>query len=310
NPRLTFGILELYDGVGFIAIIIGLFGIAEVLKRLDDKKSGEDFNTSNLEVQGIFKNIRGMKKNFFPAIRGSIIGFLIGVLPGAGATTATFLTYVVEKKLSKTPEKFGTGVDHGISSPEASNNAAEAGSFVPLFSLGIPGSATSAVLLGALIMFGMQPGPSLFENSGPVIWAAIASILLGNIILLILNVGLIPMFIFLIKKSEIYILPIITVFSVVGIYNYYNNMFSVGIMIIFGILGYFMKKFDFPLTPFVLALVLGPLLEKYLRQALVLSNNNMNVFFTSPISAIFLIVTFIFLLIPVFRFLKYKNISK
>ncbi|MGM8365210.1 tripartite tricarboxylate transporter permease [Virgibacillus sp. W0181] len=309
--RLTFGIPELMDGVGFIAIVIGLFGISEVLVRLDSYQQGVSKSDQvETKVEGMFHNIGGVVKNTVSIVRGSIIGFIIGILPGAGATTATFVSYGAEKKLSKTPDKFGTGVEQGLSGPEASNNAAEAGTFVPLFSLGIPGSATGAILLGALIMYGLQPGPLLFENSGPIVWGAIASILVANVILLFLNVGLIPMFTFLIKKSEVYLVPIITIFSVVGIYMYYNNLFSVGVMIIFGIFGYLMRKFNIPVTPFILALVLGPLLEKSFRQSLIKSHNSLDIFFTRPISASLIIITILILAFPLLKMMKNKMFNK
>lgn len=307
ESRLTFGFPELMDGIGFIAIVIGLFGISEVLIRLDNKHSGGTINPADTKVTGLFKNLNGFTKNIFSIIRGSIIGFFVGVLPGAGATTATFLAYGAEKKISKETEKFGTGVEQGLSGPEASNNAAEAGSFVPLFSLGIPGSATGAILLGALIMYGLQPGPLLFENSGNIVWGAIASILIGNIMLLVLNIGLIPMFTYLISKAENYLIPIISIFSVVGVYIYYNNMFSVGIMIAFGVIGYLMRKFDFPLTPFILAVVLGTMLEKSFRQSLIISHNSLDIFFTRPISAFLIIITIIIVLSPFLNLIKVKK---
>lgn len=303
--RLTFGIPELFDGVGFIAIVIGLFGISEVLIRLDNNQTGESINFSNKNaLESLFESLKSLTSNIFAIIRGSIMGFFIGILPGAGATTATFVSYGIEKKFSKEPEKFGTGIEQGLSGPEASNNAAEAGSFVPLLSLGIPGSATGAILLGALIMYGLQPGPLLFEASGDIVWGAIASILIGNIMLLILNLSLIPMFSYLIEVGEKYIIPIITIFSVIGIYTYFNNMFSVGVMILFGILGYIMRKFNFPLTPFILALVLGPMLEKNFRQSMLLSHNSLDIFITRPISAFFVVITIIIVISPLFNKIK------
>lgn len=234
-------------------------------------------------------------------IRGSILGFFIGVLPGAGATIATFLTYDMEKKLSKEPEKFGKGASKGLSGPEAANNATVGGALIPLFSLGIPGSGTTAILLGALMMLGLQPGPLMFETSGNIIWAAIAGLFLANVLLLILNTAFVPLFAIAVQKAEPYLGPIIAAFCIIGAYMLNNSLFDVGLMITFGILGYILRKFGFPLAPLVLAVILGPILEDNFRQSLMMSGNEISIFYTRPITLTIFIITLIIVMLPIVR---------
>jgi putative tricarboxylic transport membrane protein len=239
-----------------------------------------------------------MINNAGSIFRGSVIGFIVGVLPGAGSTIATFISYDVEKKLSKNPEKFGSGVDQGLSAPEAANNASIGGALVPLFSMGIPGSGTTAILLGALIILGLQPGPLMFERSGDLIWATIAGLMFANLLLLILNTAFVPAFTTLIQKALPYLNPLIAALCIIGTYLFRNSFFDVGLMIIFGILGYFMKKYEFPLAVLILSLVLGEMLEVNFRQALLISQNDLSIFFTRPISLIFILLSIGILLYP------------
>lgn len=300
QERFTFGVLELWDGIGFVVIAVGLFGLSEVFIRME---KNVDINKikSKLPFSDLFPKISEMMKDFWTIIRCSIVGFLIGVLPGAGATIATFITYDMEKKLSKKPEEFGKGASKGVSGPEAANNATVGGALIPLFSLGIPGSGTAAILLGALMMLGLQPGPLMFEKSGDIIWAAIAGLFLANFLLLILNTAFVPVFTIMIHKADAYLGPIIAVLCIVGTYMLENSMFDVGAMILFGFIGYFLRKYDFPLAPLVLAVILGPMMETNFRQSLMMSSNDMSIFFTRPISLSLLVISLIILLLPLIK---------
>ncbi len=305
TERFTFGFLELWKGIDFVVIAVGMFGLSEVFIRMEQKV---DFNRvkNKIPFWDLFPKISELLKDTWAIIRGSILGFLIGVLPGAGATIATFLTYDIEKKISKNKEEFGKGASKGLSAPEAANNATVGGALIPLFSLGIPGSGTTAILLGALMMLGLQPGPLIFEKSGDIVWAAIAGLFLANFLLLILNTAFVPMFTILIQKAETYLGPVIAVLCIIGTYMLNNSMFDVGLMILFGIFGYFLRKFDFPLAPLILAVILGPILEENLRQTLMMSSNSISIFFTRPISLFLLIISFLILLLPIVRKIRKK----
>jgi len=211
------------------------------------------------------------------------------------------MSYDLEKKISKTPEKFGKGVDQGLSSPEAANNASMGGSLVPLFSLGIPGSGTAAILLGALIMLGLQPGPLMFEKSGDIIWALIAGLMIANVILLLMNTLLVPMFTIIIEKTDKYLVPIVSVFCFIGVYVISNSLLDVFVMILFGILGYFFIKLRFSLATFILAVILGTMIESNFRRSLIMSNDQLSIFFTRPISLIFMLLTIAALVLPIIR---------
>ena len=223
------------------------------------------------------------------------------MLPGGGATIASFISYAVEKKMSKHPEKFGTGIIEGVAAPEGANNAAAVGHFVTLLALGIPGTATMAIMLGVFLIHGLRPGPLLFETNPDFVWGLIASMYIGNVLLVILNMPLIGIWVSLLRVPYKILMPLIITISSVGIYATENNTFDMWIMLAFGILGYFMRKFDFPAAPVVLALVLGPMVEKSLRQSLSISHGSLAIFFNRPISAVLLFISFISLFVPLFR---------
>jgi putative tricarboxylic transport membrane protein len=223
------------------------------------------------------------------------------VLPGAGATIASFIAYAVEKRVSATPEKFGTGHVEGVAAPEAANNSASAGAMVPLLTLGVPGSGSTAVMLGALMIHGLRPGPLLFQQNPEFVWALIASMYIGNIALLIMNIPLVPMFTAILKIPYPVLAPLIVVVAFIGVYSLENSMFDVVVMLVFGVLGYIFKKFDYPVAPTVLALVLGPLLERSLRQSLAISQNDPMIFVTRPITAVLLLLALLSLTSPLIR---------
>ena len=300
DVRVSYGTFLLWDGVSFVAIAVGLFGISEALALLKERNRPEE-KLPDIKLRELIPGRRDLANNTGSILRGSIIGYVVGVLPGAGATIATFMSYSVEKKLSKTPEKFGNGADQGLSAPEAANNASVGGSLVPLFTLGIPSGAVTAVLLGALITVGLQPGPRMMQTSGDIIWATIASLFLANAMLLVFNTAFVPAFTMLIRWCQPYLISFITVLCVIGVYFYNFQFFDVGVMLGFGILGYFMRIYNYPLAPLILAVVLGPLLETNLRQSLLLSANSVDIFYTRPITVTLLALTVLVLVLPLLR---------
>jgi putative tricarboxylic transport membrane protein len=250
------------------------------------------------KIGRILPTKKDMKDSAGPIARGSILGFFIGILPGAGATIASSFSYVLEKKLSKNPEKFGKGAIEGVAAPETANNSAAGGALIPLLTLGIPGSGTTAILMGAFIMYNITPGPLLFQNHPNVVWGLIASMFVGNLMLLILNLPLVKVFAKLVDTPTKYLLPLIIAFSVFGVYAVQFTTFDLMLLLICGVLGYLLAKNDFPLPPLVLALVLGPMLENNMMRALTLSNGDYMIFLQKPVSAVFLILAILWLVIP------------
>lgn len=299
SERLTFGFFELWDGINIAVVGIGLFGISETLFRLEDKRVSD--NKSKFSFSSLFPKVSEVVSNFGAMIRGSFIGFFVGVLPGSGALLATFLSYSTEKKLSKNPELFGKGAPQGLSGPEAANNASVGGALIPTFGLGIPGSASAAVLMGGLLMVGLQPGPLLFVNSSDIVWAAFAGFFIANFLLLILNTAFVPFFAYLIQKLEPYLTPLIATFCFVGVYMINHRLFDIGLMLVFGVLGYFLRKANIPLAPFLFAIILGPMLESNLREALLTTTGSPSIFFVRPVSLFFLVLTIITLVWPIFK---------
>lgn len=279
-PRFTFGFPDLLDGVGLVPVAMGLFGVGEVLLSLE-RESPPVIRTP---MSSLVLTREDLKTITGPILRGTAIGLGLGFIPGVGALVPTFMSYVIEKKVSKTPEKFGTGMIEGVAGPETANNAYANAALIPLFTLGIPGSAVVAVLMGAFMMHGLFPGPFLFVEHPKLVWAVIASLYIGNLILLILNLPLIPIWVSLLRVPYSVLGPLILGFCILGCYSISSSLFDVGLMLIFGIVGYLMKKVDIPLSPAILTLILGPLMDKALRQSLELSGGEFSIFFTRPIS--------------------------
>jgi len=298
SSRFAFGIVELYDGVGIVPVAIGLFGIAEVLLNVEQSME-RTIPTS--KIKNLLPTRRDWAASTPSIIRGSMLGFFLGVLPGGGPLIASFAAYVMEKRLSKEPEKFGTGMIQGVAGPEAANNSATGGGFVPLLTLGIPPNAVMALLLGALIIFGVQPGPKLVEEHPQLFWGVIASMYVGNVMLLILNLPLIGMWIQVLKVPYPILFPLILLFCVIGAYSLNNSVTEVGIMILFGIMGYFLRKLDFEPAPLILALVLGPMMELNFRQSLAMGDGRLVFFFERPISAIIMVIALFLLVMPFIR---------
>jgi putative tricarboxylic transport membrane protein len=300
SPRFIFGSIYLLDGVGFIGVAVGLFALAEVLVNIEEPLK-QVFVKTKLNMRSLFPNLQDWKDSAGALWRGSFLGFFIGVLPGAGATVASFLSYATEKKLSKHPEKFGTGVIEGVAGPEGANNSAAGGAMVPLLTLGIPGSGTTAVLMGALLIHGLRPGPLLFQDHPDVVWGLIASMYIGNVLLLILNLPLVGVWVSFLKVPYRILMPLIVTISAVGVFATDNNIFDMWIMFAFGIVGYLMRKLDFPAAPAVLALVLGPMVERSLRQSLTISHGDLSIFFTRPIAATLTVFALLSLFAPLVR---------
>jgi putative tricarboxylic transport membrane protein len=302
--RFTYRITSLMDGLGLVQIVIGLFGVSEVFLNVEKAFKQEILKT---KIKGLLPNREEWRRSIFPIGRGTIIGFFLGVIPGMSVVIPTFISYTLEKRLSKHPEQFGTGMIEGVAGPEAANNAASSGTLVPMLSLGIPTGAATALLLGALMIHGLRPGPLLMTEAPEVFWGVVASLYVGNVMLLILNLPLIPLWVKILKIPYHYLFPLILLFCIIGSYTTNNNSYDIIIMTLFGVIGYVMKKLDYEAAPLVLALVLGPIMENAVRRSLVISDGDVTVFFTRPISAFFLIAGLVILFSPLF--LKKTRVS-
>ena len=298
TQRYTFGHLELMDGIGFLPVAVGMFGLGAVMTMIEKPVQLQIMKTTLREML-ITK--QDLKDSAMPIVRGSIIGFLVGVLPGAGATIATFLSYTVEKQLSRTPERFGTGMIAGVASPEAANNASTGGAMVPLLTLGIPGSGTTAVLLGVLTLFSLQPGPLLFTKNPDFVWGLIASMYIGNVMLLVLNIAFVPAFVAVLRVPYNLLAALIAIFCLVGVYSVNYSVLDLWLMLGFGLIGYFAQKLDYPLAPLVLALVLGGLMEVSLRQSIKMSQGDLTTFFTRPLAATIMAIVIVIVAWPALR---------
>jgi putative tricarboxylic transport membrane protein len=304
KPRFTLGIKALMDGVGLIPVVMGLFGISEVLINVEEGLSRDVFKA---KISNLLPSLKDWKDSIKPILRGTILGFFLGILPGGGAIVSSFTSYAVEKRFSKYPEKFGTGVIEGVAGPETANNAGSSGAFVPLLTLGIPSNAVMALLLGLLLTHGVQVGPLLLKDHGDIFWGVVISMYIGNVMLLILNLPLIGLWVKILKIPYPILFPLILLFCAIGSYSLNNSTEDVLIMIAFGIFGYLMKKFDFEGAPMILALVLSPMMENAFRQTLLVSQGSFLIFITHPISATLLFVTFILLLYPLIPWFKFRR---
>lgn len=295
--RFTYGTLTLKDGLGIVPIVMGLFGISEVLINVGSPVQRTFMKT---KIKNLFPSLQDWKDSKFPIIRGTLVGFVLGVLPGMGLSSP-FLAYGLEKKLSKHPEKFGTGIIEGVASAETCNNAESQAAFIPMLSLGIPANVIMAMFLGALMVYGITPGPLLLRDHPDLFWGLISSMYIGNAMLLVLNLPLIPVWVQILRIPYSYLFPAILIFCIIGSYSLNNNIGDVIVMAVFGVVGYLMKRFGFEAAPLVLALILGPLLEDNLRQALLISRGSFMVFLTRPISAAFMIVSLAIIVSSVLR---------
>ena len=282
-PRFTFGINELTDGIGIVPLVMGLFGVSEILENLEGNLQREVFKTRIRNLWPSFKDWMDAK---WAIVRGSLIGFVLGVLPGGGAVISTFVAYAVEKKISKNPEKFGKGAIEGVAAPESANNASAGASLIPLLSLGIPPNPIMAIFFSALIIHGIQPGPLLIKQNPDLFWGLVASLYLGNGLLLVLNLPLIGIWVKVLEIPYKVLFPLILLFCLIGVYSMNNLSFDLYVMLFFGVVGWMMRKFGYEGAPLILAYVLGPMLENSLRQSLLISQGSFLIFVTRPISAV------------------------
>ena len=300
-PRYAFGIPEMMDGMDFLPVAIGLFGLGEVLAGAEAAAAGSAILKGRYGLRDVLPGAKDWARSRWAIVRGTVLGFAVGLLPGAGPTVASFLSYTVEKKVSKHPEEFGKGAIEGVAGPESANNSAATGAMVPMLTLGIPGSATTAIMLGGLMMWGLRPGPMLFEKNPEFVWGLIASQYIANIMLLILSTAFIPLFVRALRIPYTVLMPLIIVFCITGAYSLKNSVWDVGQMLTFGVLGYAMKKLDYSPAALVLALVLGPLAERALRQSLIISDAGLGIFFLRPISAVLMLAAIAAAVVPVVR---------
>ncbi len=302
--RFTFNISILIDGVGLVPVAMGLFGISEVLINVELSLKREIFKTT---LKGLLPNFDDLKQCFAPIMRGSVLGFFLGILPGGGGVLSSFTSYAMEKKLSRHPERFGKGAIEAVAGPETANNAATGGAFIPLLTLGIPPNAVMAILLGAMLIYGMQPGPMLIKEHPQLFWGAVTSMYIGNALLLVLNLPLIGIWVKILKIPYSFLFPLLLLFCLVGAYSLNNNTDEVMVMVIFGVVGYFLRKFKYSLAPLVLALVLGPMLEKALRQSLLMGAGSGWIFLSRPISLVTLLICFAMLASSILPSIKKKR---
>jgi putative tricarboxylic transport membrane protein len=300
DARYGFGINEMMDGIDFLPVAIGLFGLGEVLAGAEQTGKMQVVK-GRLRLRDVLPGMADWVRARWAIVRGTVLGFSVGVLPGAGPTVASFLSYTVEKKVSRHPQEFGRGAIEGVAGPESANNAAATAAMVPMLTLGIPGSATTAIMLGGLMMWGLRPGPMLFEKNPQFVWGLIASQYIANVLLLILSTVFIPLFVRAVRIPYSILMPLIVVFCITGAYSLKNNVWDVGQMLVFGVVGYVMKKLGYSPAALVLALVLGPLAERALRQSLIISDAGMGIFFLRPISAVLTIAALAAVAVPVVR---------
>jgi len=305
--RLNFGWMELAEGVGLVPLIMGVFGISEVLINMENPTQQDVYET---KISGLFPSLKDWADAKWPILRGTFLGFFLGVIPGGGPTIAAFASYAIEKRISKHPEKFGTGIIEGVAGPESANNSATAGGFIPLFLIGIPTNGILAMLFSALLIHGLQPGPLLLQQNPEIFWGTVISMYLGNIMLLVLNLPLIGIWVKILRIPYQILFPLILFFCLIGSYSINNNAADVIVMLVFGVVGYFMRKFHYEGAPLILAFILGPMLERSFIQALNMSGGSYKIFFERPVSAVTMIIALSAILsslVPVFYKRSLKN---
>lgn len=306
KERFVFGQMNLVDGLKTVPLLIGILGFCELLNNVASGGGGFTVKEEKFTARQLLLSKEEWRQCLPANIRGTVIGFIVGALPGAGGTIATVLAYGYQKKKTKSPD-FGLGAIDGVAVCESANNASTAGAMGPMLALGIPGSPSAALLMTAFMMFGMTPGPRLFDTNGDLVWALIASMFVGNIFVLLITLNFIPAFLRLISAVQKYLTPLVATLCFIGVYSLYRRAFDIGVMILFAVLGYFLKKFDFPALPLVLGLLLGGTAESALRQALVLSGGSPAIFFTRPIACVMMIISICGFLFPVIKNARAKK---
>lgn len=304
SPRLTFRIQELFDGLSLVPVVMGLFGISEILINIE---KGIRRDIYKQRIENLLPTAKDWAACKWPIVRGSLIGFFFGILPGGGAILSSFASYAIEKKLSRHPEKFGTGMIEGVAAPESANNSATGGAMVPMLTLGIPPNAVLAMLLGALMIHGTPPGPLMMKQHPQLFWGIITSMYFGNAMCLVLNLPLIGIWVKVLKIPYKILFPLILLFCLIGSYTLNNSVVDMVTMMIFGILGYFLRKYDYETAPLALAFVLGPMMEMSLRQSLRMSDGSFRIFLMSPIAATCLLIAMMLLLLPLIPIFRRKR---
>ena len=304
NERFTFGMTNLTAGVELLAVVIGLFGISEILLNVERIVQ----NTLVAErIKKLLPTWSDWKASFAPILRGSGLGFILGIVPGGGPITASFMSYAMERRIAREPERFGKGAIEGVAGPESANNAAVAGSMIPLLSLGIPSNPITALLLGALIIQGIQPGPLFITQRPDLFWGVVAAMYIGNVMLLVLNLPLIGLWVQMLRIPYRFLFPIIVLLAMVGTYSANKNVFDIWVMLGFGVLGWLLRKLEYDIAPFVLAFVLAPLLEQSLRQSMTMSVDGAMILFQRPVSAGLVAASLFLLVLMVIRQFKTKR---
>jgi len=304
NERFTFGITNLTAGVELLSVVIGLFGISEILLNVERIVQ----NTLVAErIRKLLPTWSDWKASFAPILRGSGLGFILGIVPGGGPITASFMSYAIERRIAREPERFGKGAIEGVAGPESANNAAVAGSMIPLLSLGIPSNPITALLLGALIIQGIQPGPLFISQRPDLFWGVVAAMYIGNVMLLVLNLPLIGLWVQMLRIPYRFLFPVIVLLAMVGTYSANKNVFDIWVMLGFGILGWLLRKLEYDIAPFVLAFVLAPLLEQSLRQSMTMSVDGAMILFQRPVSAGLVAASLLLLVLMVIRQFKTKR---
>ena len=285
--RFTFGLPQLADGVNFVALSMGVFGLGEIIRNLEHEHSRE---VGVKSVSGLMLSREDFRRIIAPVLRGTGLGTILGILPGGGATLSSFAAYTLEKKISRNSQDFGKGAIEGVAAPEAANNAGAQTSFIPMLTLGIPSNPVMALMIGALIIQGITPGPNVVTDDPSLFWGLIVSMWLGNFLLVLLNLPLIGIWVKMLTIPYNYLFPAIVAFTAIGVYSVSNNTFDVYAMALFGAVGYALVKLDFEPAPLLLGFVLGPMLEEFLRRAMLMSRGDFSVFVTEPISAVLLLL--------------------
>lgn len=304
NERFTFGVTNLTAGIELLSVVIGLFGISEILLNVENVVRN---NVVADRIRKLWPTREDWKASFAPILRGSGLGFVLGIVPGGGPITASFMSYAVEKRLAREPDRFGNGAIEGVAGPESANNAAVAGSMIPLLSLGIPSNPITALLLGALIIQGIQPGPLLISQRPDLFWGVVAAMYIGNVMLLVLNLPLIGLWVQMLRIPYRFLFPVIVLLAMIGTYSANKNVFDLWVMMGFGVLGWLLRKLEYDIAPFVLAFVLAPLLEQSLRQSMTMSPNGAMILLQRPVSAGLVAASALLLVLIVVRQLKNKR---
>lgn len=293
--RFTFDSVHLSDGIQFIVVVIGLFSVSEILLMLESTSVGQKVIS---KTGRLLFNRKEAALCVGPTLRSSVIGFFVGILPGAGATIASAITYMTEKRISGNSDSFGKGDIRGVAAPEAANNASACGSFIPMLTLGVPGSGTTAVMIGALTLYNITPGPAMFTEQPDIVWGLIAALLIANVLLLIMNIPMIGMFTRMLSIPLWFLVPSIAIISAVGVYAVHSTTFDLILMVGLGVFGYILRKMNFPMSPLILGFVLGEMLEQNLRRALSISNGNFEILWSSTIAQVLLILAVSVIIIP------------